>query len=60
MIIFGNDNLEEWCEISCIIKLFCGASGMEVSVDKYSFLRRGIEEGNFRQILSIFPFKVEC
>jgi hypothetical protein len=55
VLIFGKGSIQEWKELSKIIKLFCDAFGMEVSTSKPYFLCHGICGEVADQIHSFFP-----
>jgi hypothetical protein len=57
ILIFGNGSVSEWHEFSAIFKLFCEATGMEVSPSKSTFLCHDISQEILNQIQSFFfPF----
>lgn len=56
VVRFGTGSIEEWSQLSDIIKLFCSASGMELSFNKSSFMFHNMEENVLHHISIIFPY----
>jgi len=58
VILFGCGGFEEWRVLQQVLKIFCAATGMLISSEKYCFIRNGVDEDVMAQILGILPFKV--
>jgi len=49
--------LEDWKEINSLLKLFCGASGLEVNMRKSTFHHLGIQGELLGKFKEVFSFK---
>ena len=59
VVLFGKGSVEEWEEYKEILELFFKATSMDLSENKFIFLKCGLEEEILEQLKSMFPFKIQ-
>lgn len=56
--IFGIVSVEEWKLFSNVIKLFCSAYGMDVSISESIFLCHNVDMNTLEQVSRILPYQM--
>ena len=59
VVLFGHGSLEEWRCFKSIIELFSVASGMLVSIEKYSFLTSNLNSLLIDELKVLIPYKLD-
>ena len=57
VILFGMVTFEHWIAFKVILDTFCEASGMQINLDKSSFLHSDLEPALLGNISDIMPFR---
>jgi hypothetical protein len=55
VLIMTTDSLQEWKEISEILKIFCSATGLSINWEKSSFHFANLQQQSLEQLKGIFP-----
>lgn len=58
VVFLGRGTIEEWRIFAEIIQVFCSTTGMEVGMNKLSFLYSNIEAPILNQISQFLPYKL--
>ena len=58
-ILLGTSTLPEWISFDVILKAFCKASGMTISIDKSSFLFNNVNSDTLGDIARVLSYKIE-
>ena len=59
VVLFGYGSLKEWDAYRDILDIFCAASGMCISIEKYSFLINNLQVAINNNIQATLPYKME-
>jgi hypothetical protein len=58
VLIMSNASITEWQEIHTLLYAFCGASGLEINVNKSTFHHFGVQQGFLNNLTALFHFGI--